>query len=126
MVEIYAGDAFLYDDTAREAAEKVEKEALDRLMKLLPKDQAEKFRGLWYEFEECATPSARYAKAMDGFQPILNHQMTAPDGRNPYDLRVSQVLEKKLFIEEYAPNLWPKVLDAIDDCASRGIYRDDR
>lgn len=126
MVEIYAGDAFLYDDVAREAAAKIEEEALERLMKLLPEEQSSALSNLWYEFEACDTASAKYAKALDGFQPILNHQMTAPDGRNPYELTVTQVLDKKRFIKKTVPKLWPKVVEAIEDCASRGIYRDDR
>lgn len=126
LVEIYAGDAFLYDESARQAAAKKEGAALEKLMALLPEDQGERFRKLWLEFEECTTQASRFAKALDGFQPVLNHQMTAPDGRNPYGLTVTQVLKKKQFITDYAPTLWPKVLEAVEDCVSRGIYIDDR
>lgn len=126
LVEIYAGDAFLYDESAREAAAAKEKDALEKLMSILPEDQKETLKDLWLEFESCSTRAAKYAKALDGLQPVLNHQVTAPDGRNPYNLTVTQVLAKKMFIKDYAPDLWPKVLEAVEDCAARGIYRDDR
>lgn len=126
IVEIYAGDAFLYDETARQAAAEIEEEALDKLTALLPENQGVNLSNLWHEFETCETKPAKYAKALDGLQPILNHQMTAPDGRNPYDLTVTQVLEKKRFIKETVPELWLKVVEAIEDCAKRGVYRDDR
>jgi putative hydrolase of HD superfamily len=71
LVEIYAGDTFLYDDAAAADQEVREQAAADRLFALLPDDQAARFRALWDEFEARRTPEARFAKAMDRLQPLL-------------------------------------------------------
>lgn len=71
VVEIDAGDAFLYDAVARAAAVAKERAAADRIFGLLPVDQAVELRSLWDEFEEGATPDARFARALDRLQPML-------------------------------------------------------
>ncbi|HEX6359131.1 HD domain-containing protein [Actinophytocola sp.] len=77
LVEIYAGDTPLYDDTLR--LDQVERElaAADRLFGLLPEDQAREFRALWDEFEARQTPEARFAKAIDRLEPNLLNWMAA-------------------------------------------------
>ena len=76
IVEIDAGDTFAYD-TAR-MAEQHEREAraADRLFGLLPPDQATEFRALWDEFEARQTPEAKFALAVDRFQPMLLNCLT--------------------------------------------------
>jgi putative hydrolases of HD superfamily len=75
LIEIYAGDTPLYDDTLR--LDQVERElaAADRLFGLLPADQAREFRALWDEFEARQTPEARFAKAIDRLEPNLLNWM---------------------------------------------------
>lgn len=71
LVEIYAGDTFLYD--AEAVADQAEREqaAAVRLFGLLPADQAGRLRALWDEFEEGRSPEARFARAMDRLEPLL-------------------------------------------------------
>jgi putative hydrolase of HD superfamily len=54
-------------DEAGQAA--AEARAADRLFGLLPDAQGAAFRALWGEFEVAETPDARFAKALDRFQP---------------------------------------------------------
>jgi putative hydrolase of HD superfamily len=54
IVEVYAGDTFLYDDKKRLDAKKIEKEAAKKIFSLLPEEQAEDFYTSWLEFEEVA------------------------------------------------------------------------
>lgn len=75
LVEIYAGDTPLHDLEAGENQQAREEAAADRLFALLPADQAAEFHALWDEFEGRHTPEARFAKAMDRFQPILLNWM---------------------------------------------------
>ena len=66
LVEIDAGDLFLYSDPAAQARqEEAERAAADRLFAILPPAQAAELRGLWDEFEERRTPEARFARALD-------------------------------------------------------------
>jgi putative hydrolase of HD superfamily len=71
IVEIDAGDAFIYDDAARAAAEHAEQAAADRIFGLLPDPDRSELRALWDEYEERATPEARFAYACDRLQPLL-------------------------------------------------------
>ncbi|MEM9518068.1 MAG: HD domain-containing protein [Actinomycetota bacterium] len=71
IVEIDAGDVFIYDDAQRAAAEAAEHAAADRIFGLLPAEQAAEFRGLWDEYEERSTPEGRFAYACDRLQPLL-------------------------------------------------------
>src|ERR1700733_12630166 len=65
LVEIYAGDTFLYDDAMAASQHERETAAAVRLFGLLPPDQATWMRALWDEFEARQTPESRFAKAMD-------------------------------------------------------------
>jgi putative hydrolase of HD superfamily len=70
LVEIDAGDTYAYNEKAcLDQAERKQK-AAERVFGLLPPDQTAEFRGLWEEFEVRQTPEARYAAALDRFQPL--------------------------------------------------------
>jgi putative hydrolase of HD superfamily len=71
IVEIDAGDTFAYDSTGYEDKAEREQRAADQLFGLLPDDQAAEFRALWDEFEERATPEARFANALDRLAPLM-------------------------------------------------------
>ncbi len=73
IVEIDAGDTFLYD-TAHAATQAArEQAAAERLYGLLPPDQGAALRALWDEFEAGETRDARFAKALDRLQPMLHN-----------------------------------------------------
>ena len=58
LIEIDAGDTYAYDAQGNKTKREREIKAADRLFNILPKDQAEKMRGLWDEFEAGITPEA--------------------------------------------------------------------
>lgn len=71
IVEIDAGDTYAYDEQAKTTQNDREEKAADRIFGLLPKDQAQKFRELFEEFDAGTTPEARFARVMDNVQPVL-------------------------------------------------------
>src|ERR1039458_6331031 len=71
LVEIDAGDTFAYDTARRVDQHAREALAADRIFAMLPSDQCAEFRALWDEFEEVKTPEAKFAAAIDRFQPCL-------------------------------------------------------
>jgi putative hydrolase of HD superfamily len=71
IVEIDAGDVFVYDEAAHATKAELETAAADRLYGLLPPDQGAELRALWEEFEAKASPEARFAAAVDRLQPLL-------------------------------------------------------
>ena len=76
LVEIYAGDTFAYDEKGKESKAAREAAAADRLFALLPGEDGEKIRALWEEFDAEETDDARYAAALDHFQPFLHNICT--------------------------------------------------
>lgn len=75
LIEIHAGDTPLYDDALRASQQEREEAAARRLFGLLPADQGAELAALWAEFEARQTPEARFAKAIDRFQPMLLNWM---------------------------------------------------
>jgi putative hydrolase of HD superfamily len=74
LVEIDAGDTIAYADSAAKAAQaERERAAAERLFGLLPSDQGTRLRALFEEFEERRTREARFARALDRVQPILQN-----------------------------------------------------
>lgn len=73
LVEIYAGDTFAYDDAALAGQAERENEAAARLFSTLPDDLRDRVDGWWREFEEGATPEARFARALDRLQAFTQN-----------------------------------------------------
>ena len=71
VVEIDAGDTYAYDEEALKTQKEREEKAADRIFSLLPEDQAKELRHVFDEFEAGETPEAKFAHAMDNFQPLL-------------------------------------------------------
>lgn len=71
IVEIDAGDTYAYDEKNLATQAQREEKAAKRIFGLLPSDQEKELKSLFYEFEENQTPEARFAHAMDNFQPLL-------------------------------------------------------
>lgn len=71
VVEIDAGDTYAYDSEAEISQPEREEKAADRIFGLLPSDMQQRFRQLFDEFQAAETPEAKFARAMDNFQPLL-------------------------------------------------------
>ncbi len=120
LVEIDAGDAFIYDAAATAAQAEREERAAARLYGLLPEDQAAELMALWREFERAETKEARYAKAIDRLAAvILNHASQGKTWRQ-HGVKKPQILAVNQRIGEGAPALWEHVRALIDDAAARG------
>jgi 5'-deoxynucleotidase YfbR-like HD superfamily hydrolase len=76
LVEIDAGDTYVYDE--KEARDQAEREAAaaTRLFSLLNDPEDASLHTLWREFEERITPEARFARALDRLQPLLHNYCT--------------------------------------------------
>jgi putative hydrolase of HD superfamily len=122
LVEIDAGDLFVYADDAQQARqEEAERAAADRLFALLPPDQAARFRGLWDEFEERRTPEARFARGLDRLQPMLQN-LTAGGGTwKEHGITADRVLDKVKLIEDGSPSLGRYAADLVDRAVRDGL-----
>lgn len=80
LVEIYAGDVFIYDDKLREQKKQLEQEAANKLFAILPDDQCSEMHALWNEYENKSTPEAKFAAVVDKLQPFLHNYYNATGG----------------------------------------------
>ena len=122
LVEIDAGDLFVYADEEQQARqEKAERAAADRIFALLPADQAASLRGLWDEFEERRTPEARFARALDRLQPMLENLKVGGGTWQEHGITADQVLAKVALIEDGSPALGKYARDLVDRAVRDGL-----
>jgi putative hydrolase of HD superfamily len=122
LVEIDAGDLFLYSDAAAVARqEEAERAAADRIFALLPPPQAADVRALWDEFEERRTAEARFARALDRLQPMLLNMVTGGGTWASHAVTADQVLQRVVLIEDGSPSLGCYARQMIADAVARGL-----
>ena len=120
VVEVDAGDTFIYDEAAKQGQAEREERAAQRLFGLLPKDQARELLGLWHEFEAGRTPEARYARAIDRVCAlILNHASQGKAWRE-HGVTRDQVVAINKRVADGSPVLWAHVQSLIEEAARRG------
>jgi len=107
LVEIDAGDNPIfgsYDTADMEAQEQL---AADRIFGLLPNDLRDDLRATWEEYEANETPTARFAKSLDRFQPPMQNLAAGGGSWVEYNVTEAQFVEKVgSKIQTGAPGLW--------------------
>src|ERR1700739_1186907 len=109
LVEIDAGDTFIYDEAGNAGKAAREQKAADRLFGLLPEEQGQIFMVLWREFEDRQTPEAKFAFALDRLMPILHNVFTQGRSWKEHGIRHEQAIAKNRPIEDGSPILWQAV-----------------
>jgi 5'-deoxynucleotidase YfbR-like HD superfamily hydrolase len=120
LVEIDAGDTFIYDSVANISKEAREREAARRLFGLLPESQAGQLHELWDEFETKATPEAKFARAVDRFVAVLHNYATRGRGWKENGITRSRVLEVNQSVAEGSETLWAKIQEMTQEAVKRG------
>jgi putative hydrolases of HD superfamily len=122
LVEIDAGDLFLYADAEQQARqEAAERAAADRLFAILPADQAATLRRLWDEFDARQTPEAKFARALDRLQPMLENMNAGGGTWRRHGITADQVLAKVTLIEDGSPSLGAFAADLVARAVAAGI-----
>lgn len=109
LVEIDAGDTFIYDDAGNVGKAEREQKAANRLFGVLSEEQGQTFMALWREFEDRQTPDAKFAFALDRLMPILHNVFTQGRSWKEHGIRQEQALAKNRPIEDGSPVLWQAV-----------------
>ena len=125
LVEIDTGDTFCYDEEGQESRVEREQKAADRIFHILPGDLAEELHTLWEEFEARETPEARFAAALDRFQPLLHNFCTQGVAWRKHGITSDQVIARNQHIEAGAPALWAYARQFIEDAVSKGFLAPD-
>ena len=123
IVEIDAGDTFIYDTTKSHTNTDNELMAAKRIFGLLPGEQADEFIAIWEEFETGETNEAKFAKSMDRLEPLL--QNTSNDGGTwkEFDVDYDKVYEKKKVIKDGSTSLWNYAENLINESVDKGILK---
>ncbi|EGR2893381.1 HD domain-containing protein [Vibrio parahaemolyticus] len=120
VVEIDAGDTFVYDAAAtKEQAEK-EIKAAERLFGMLPTDQGQELLALWQEFEAAQSDDAKYAKALDRLIPMLLNYHNNGQSWKENSVTREQALTINKRIEFGSVTLWDKAKELIEEATEKG------
>ncbi len=125
IVEIDAGDTYAYDESGKATQQERERQAADRIFGLLPADQRDELRQLFEEFEAYATPEARFARAMDNFQPLmLNVSNDGIDWRL-HDVAKSQTAKRHANTARGSQAIGDYSMELIEEHTKKGNLRDE-
>jgi len=121
IVEIDAGDTFVYADAAAHADKAVrEQAAAERIFGLLPDDQRDLFRCLWEEFEARATPTARMAAAIDRLLPLMMNRAVGGRTWREHGITADRVVEVNSRIADGSGALWAFARTALELAVADG------
>lgn len=123
IVEIDAGDTYIYDTAGNQTKAEREQRAADRLFGLLPDDQRDEFRALWEEFERKDTPESRFAAALDRMQPMLLNYTKGGISWKEHGADYPKVYERNKQISDGAPDLWDKIDELLSDALDKGMLK---
>lgn len=126
LVEIDAGDTFCYDEKAALDKDAREQRCADRIFRSLPSDQADEVRALWDEFEARISPEAKFAAALDRFQPVLHNIQTQGAAWRKHGVTSDQVLAKNRHMGEGSAVLWACAEAMIREAVAQGYLAEGR
>ena len=123
LVEIDAGDIFLYDTSVSHTNTEAELSAAKRIFGLLPSEQADELILIWKEFEAGETAESKFARAMDRFEPLLQNRSNNGGTWKEFNIPYEKVIEKKSIINEGSEVLWNYAKNLIDNSVEEGILQ---
>jgi len=89
LVEIEAGDTFLFDEVAMVGKFEREKLSAQNIFGILDEPLCSEFFNLWLEFEEEQTPDAIFACAIDRIMPFILNSHTS--GKSWTEAKVTEI-----------------------------------
>ena len=123
IVEIDAGDTFIYDSAKSHTNTDEELIAAKRIFGLLPTEQSEEFIATWKEFEDGITDEAKFAKSMDRFEPLLQNTSNNGGTWAEFNIPYHKVYEKKQAIENGSASIWNYAENLINESVEKGILK---
>ena len=120
LVEIDAGDTFVYDTAGAATQHEREARAAGRIFPLLPADQATEYRALWDEFEARTTAEAKYAHAMDRVLPIFLNNATEGAAWRMNGVTADRVRARNGYAAEGCAALWAEAEKIIGNAVASG------
>lgn len=123
IVEIDAGDTFVYSTTKSHTNTEEELIAAKRIFGLLPEEQAKEFISIWEEFEEGVTEEAKFAKSMDRFEPLLQDNENDGGTWMEFNVPFQQVYDINKAIKNGSKIIWDYAENLINESVKKGFLR---
>lgn len=120
VVEIDAGDTYLYDEEGYKSKAEREEKAAQRIFGLLPDDQRDEYYALWREFEDDITYESRFASILDRMQPLLLNYTKGGIAWKEHEVRKEQVLSRNRPYFDASQELAEVIESVIEDAAAKG------
>ena len=123
IVEIDAGDTFIYDTQKSHTNTDEERLAAERIFGLLPTEQASEFIAIWEEFEASETDEAMFARSMDRLEPLLQNVSNNGGTWQEFNVDFAKVYNKKSAIKNGSTAIWAYAEQLLNDSVARGILK---
>jgi len=123
IVEIDAGDTFIYDTAKNHSNTDEERLAANRIFGMLPKEQADEFIAVWEEFESGETNEAKFARSMDRLEPLLQNTSNKGGTWAEFGVDYAKVYEKKKAIKAGSSTIWEYAENLINESVEKGILK---
>ena len=123
IVEIEAGDTYAYDEEAKKTQAERERKAAEHLFAMLPEDQCRMMHELFDEFEHGDTPEARFARAMDNFQPLLLNDANQGESWMEHDIARSSIDARQKKTADGSKQLYEVIESILDRHMELGHIR---
>lgn len=123
LVEIDAGDTFIYDTAKSHSNTDEERLAAKRIFGMLPEEQANEFISIWEEFESGQTNEAKFARTMDRLEPLLQNTSNNGGTWAEFEVDFNKVYEKKKVIKDGSQAIWNYAENLINESVEKGILR---
>ncbi|MEA5404338.1 HD domain-containing protein [Arcicella sp. DC2W] len=115
IVEIDAGDTFLYDTTKNHVNTEEEFIAAKRIFGILPPKQTQEFIDIWLEFEEGKSNEAKFTKTMDRLQPILQNRSNQGGTWTEFNVSYETVFEKVKGMQKGSESIWQYTIAELNE-----------
>lgn len=123
IVEIDAGDTFIYDTQKNHTNTEEELRAAERIFGILPEQQAKEFIEIWKEFEDGVTNEAKFAKSMDRLEPLLQNYSNNGGTWAEFNVDYEKVYEKKKAIKEGSTTIWEYAENLLNKSVEKGFLK---
>jgi putative hydrolase of HD superfamily len=121
IVEIDAGDTFIYDAIGNEDKAAREAKAARRLFGLLEPKTGDRLKKLWEAFEAQACPESRFVASLDRLLPLMSNRRTRGHTWRLHNIQAPQVFARNRVIEKGSKQLWAYTRSMLEDCRERGF-----
>jgi putative hydrolase of HD superfamily len=123
IVEIDAGDTFIYDTAKNHTNTDEELLAARRIFGILPQEQSEELIAIWEEFEAGESAEAKFARTMDRLEPLLQNVSNNGGTWKEFNVDYQKVYDKKKVMENGSATIWSYAEKLIDESVEKGILK---